>query len=108
MSNFEASVIDHLKSSGMSREHLSELASAAAQINAAGLKSSRILTKGIPVPDWVRVSGIADRNDISKLLESIFTKTKSLGGVRVFPYGIPYPELFHVDVDIGPGAPMGH
>ena len=108
MSNFEQAVIQRLKSSGLSREHLSELASAAAQINTAGLKASRILTKGIPVPDWVRVSGVADRASLAKIFESAIDKTKGLGGVHVFPYGIPKPDLFHVEIDIGPGAPMGH
>jgi len=53
------------------------------------------------------VSGIADKAAIAKLLESIISRTNRLGGIRVFPYGIPRPDLFHIDVDIGPGGPIG-
>ena len=107
MAKFEESVLSQLRSSGMDKAQLSALAKSAAQINAAGLKSARILTKGTPVPDSLRISGIADKAAISKLLESIISRTERLGGIRVFPYGIPRPDLFRVDIDIGPGGPIG-
>ncbi len=107
MADFEKSVIEHLKSSGLDKARLGELAASAAQINASGLKNARIFTRGIPIPDWIRISGLADKTAAAKLLAEILVQTKGLGGIHVFPYGIPKPDIFHVNIDIGPGSP-GH
>ncbi len=101
MSDFEHAVMAQLKSSGQETARMRELVAAAAKINTAGLKGTRILTKGIPVPDWLRVSGIGDKAAITKLIDEVVGKTPHLGGVIVFPYGIPFPDIYHVDIDLG-------
>lgn len=110
MSDFEKAVMNHLSSTGLDKTRLSGLAAAAAQVNTAGLKGLRILTKGTPVPDWIRVSGTADKATVSKLMVDALTNTRGLGGIHVFPYGIPFPDIYRVELDIGPGAPgvAGH
>lgn len=101
-------VLSHLKSGGLTGDRLKEFSAVAAQINAAGLKGLRVQTKGIPIPDWIKVSGIGDKAAIGKLLSDILDKTPHIGGVVIFPYGIPFPDLYRVDLDIGPGAPIAH
>jgi hypothetical protein len=101
-------VLAHLKSGGVSGDRLKDWSAAAARITAAGLKGMRVQSKGIPVPDWVRVSGMADKATVAKLLGEVLDQTPHLGGVVIFPYGIPYPDLYHVNFDIGPGAPTTH
>jgi hypothetical protein len=105
MPGFEKAVMDHLTSSGVDKARLGTLSAAAAQVNASGLKGVRILTKGIPIPDWIRISGTADKAAVNKLLTEVIANTKQLGGIHVFPYGIPFPDIYRVELDIGPGAP---
>jgi hypothetical protein len=97
-------LLSTLKSSGMDEKTLKAIASDVASIDGGDLLAARILTKGTPRPDLARVSGIARRDAIAKLLASIIERSNHLGGIQVFPYGIPYPDVYHVDIDIGPGA----
>lgn len=102
MSEFESAVVSHLRSTGVGDAHLSDLAAKAAAVNAAGLKGINVLTKGIPFPDWVKISGIADKHAVEGLLGKILAgQIKGVGGIHVFPYGIPKPDLFNVEVTLG-------
>jgi hypothetical protein len=105
MSDFEDAVMSHLSATSVDKTRLSGLTAAAARVNAAGLKGVRILTRGIPIPDWIRISGTTDKANVQKLMVDVLTNTKGLGGIHVFPYGIPFPDIYRVELDIGPGAP---
>lgn len=105
MSDFEKAVMTHLSASVTDKARLSSLTAAAARVNSAGLKGVRILTKGIPIPDWIRITGTIDKANVSKLMTDVLTNTNGLGGIHVFPYGIPFPDIYRVELDIGPGAP---
>ena len=107
MAGFEDSIMSHLKAGGLAKDHLSSLTAAAAQINASGIKGMSILTKGTPVPDWIRMSGIADKAAISKLVSDVLGKQQQIGNIQIFPYGIPFPDIYRVEIDIGPGAQHG-
>ena len=38
---------------------------------------------------------------MGRFFNEVLLKTPRLGGVSVFPYGIPLPESFRVNIDIG-------
>lgn len=108
MAKIDDFVKEQLKSGGFNKEQIAELSAAASKVHAAGLKGVRVLTKGIPVPDWVRVAGVADKATVAKLVNEILATQRGIGGLRLFPYGIPLPDIYQVEIDIGPGAPMGN
>lgn len=102
MSEFEKSVISHLRLHGVGDAHLSDLASKAASINSAGLSGINVQTRGTPVPDWVKISGIGDRHAVEGLIARILTgQIHGVGGIHVFPYGIPKPNVFNIEVTLG-------
>lgn len=102
MDKFEKSVMAQLKGRGLHDAQITEIAKTAALINASDLRGLRIFTKGIPIPDWIRISGIADRAAVKDLLENVLTgRLGEIGGISVFPYGIPNIETFKVDVTLG-------
>jgi hypothetical protein len=39
--------------------------------------------------------------ELTTVLNQILTNTPRLRGVSVFPYGIPNPEIFQINVDLG-------
>ncbi|MDQ1742487.1 MAG: hypothetical protein QOE23_826 [Pseudonocardiales bacterium] len=67
-----------------------------------------VFIKGTPKPDYLRLTVDVDDNDrcgtIVKGVAGILGKRGSTGipgVVRVFPKGIPWPEAFTVQLDIG-------
>lgn len=72
----------------------------------ADLPIHDILIKGQPHPDFLRatfVLGSAERQRgvIDELLGLLAEHAPGLGGLRVFPRGIPWPEEFLVDLTVG-------
>lgn len=68
-----------------------------------------IFIKGTPRPDFLRVTVDADDVDrcgtVVKGLAGLLGRRGSTGipaVVRIFPKGIPWPEAFSVQLDIGP------
>jgi hypothetical protein len=72
-----------------------------AGIQKGGLRKLKVFPKGIIGPDSLRVSGVIDAGEAVKFLGEILPRTPRLGGVVIFPYGIPWPEIFTVNIDIG-------
>ena len=60
----------------------------------------RVFPKGIPVIASVDVTAIVDKKDLAALLPKIIDRVPSLGGIEVFPYGIPVPDLYSVNVNL--------
>jgi hypothetical protein len=98
---FGEALMRELRYGGIDQDNLEDLVKIVAMIQKGGLKRLKVFPKGIPVPDSVRVSGIVDADGIAKLLGRILVETPRLGGVVVFPYGIPWPEIFRVEIDLG-------
>src|SRR5262249_2060590 len=71
-----------------------------AGIQKAGLKKFKAFPKGTPVPDGLRVTGAIDAGEVNRFLSDVLLKTPRLGGVVVFPYGIPWPEIFRGNIEI--------
>jgi len=68
----------------------------------------RVFIKGIPKPDYLHITVDADDIDrcgtiVKGVAEILGTRaaTGIPGVVRVFPKGIPWPEAFSVQLDIG-------
>lgn len=66
-----------------------------------------IWLRGQPKPDWVRVTATVD--DAERCGTTIAAILKRLQGINghqprivVFPKGIPFPDQFEIDVQIGP------
>ena len=103
----EEVLMRELRFGGIDKENLKELVGIVAKIQRGGLKKFKVFPLGIPVPDGVRLSGMIDAGEANKFLGELLMKTPRLGGVVVFPYGIPWPEIFRVNIDVGGPAEMG-
>jgi hypothetical protein len=103
----EEALMRELRFGGIDKENLKELVGIVAGIQKAGLKKYKAFPKGTPVPDGLRVSGVIDAGDANRFLSDILLKTPRLGGVVVFPYGTPWPEIFSVNNDLGATAQTG-
>ena len=101
-------LMQELRFGGMDKENLQELVGIVARIQQGGLKTLKVLPKGIPpIVDCLQVSGIMGAGELSQFLGAILTQTPRLTAVTVFPYGIPVPEIFHVNIDLGAPVQTG-
>jgi hypothetical protein len=103
----EEALMRELRFGGIDKENLKELVGIVAGIQKGGLKRFKAFPKGIPVPDGLRVTGVIDAGEAIRFLGEVLPKTPRLGGVFVFPYGIPWPEIFRVNIDIGATVETG-
>ena len=97
----EEVLMRELRFGGIDKENLKELVGIVAGIQKGGLKRLKVFPKGIPVPDGLRVAGVIDAGEANRFLSEVLLKTPRLGGVVAFPYGIPWPEIFSLKIDIG-------
>jgi hypothetical protein len=98
--SFEAQLTHLLRFGGIDKENLHELVGIVAKVHQAGLKTIRVFPKGIPpVVDGLQVSGLVEAVNIGTILNNILNQTPRYTGVVIFPYGIPIPEIFQVNVD---------
>ena len=102
MPTLEETLMQELRFGGISDENLKQLVGIVAGIQQGGLKRFKVMPKGTPpIVDSVRVSGVLDAEEVSAFLGRILTETPLLSEIRLFPYGIPRPEMFRVHVDVG-------
>jgi hypothetical protein len=89
-----------LRFSGLDKQHLGELVRVVAQIQTSGLKPVKVLTKGIPpVVDGLIVQTLLQPNDLAPLTK-ILTDVPRIGGITIFPKGIPRPDLFLAEIAV--------
>lgn len=105
--SLEKDLLHTLRHSNIDKDNLSELVRVVAQLRREGLERSRILLKGTPRPDGLTLQAFVDADRLGTILSQILTKTPRLQAVVVFPYGIPYPEVFQVNVDLGETSQPG-
>lgn len=99
--SIEEALIHELRFGGIDKENLKELVSIVAALHRGGLKKIKVFPRGIPAVDGLRVSGILEASEAGRFFSDVILKTPRLGGVVVFPYGIPWPEIFRVSLDLG-------
>jgi hypothetical protein len=99
--SIEDTLMHQLRFGGIDKENLSEMVGIVAGLHQAGLKTLKVFPKGTIAPDSLRVSGTLNSGDAIRFLGETLLKTNRLGSVVIFPYGIPWPEIFTVSIDIG-------
>jgi hypothetical protein len=100
--SLEKELIRALRFSGLDKENLNELVRIVVGLNDEGLEQLRVFPKGQPpVVDGLQVQALVDVEQLSTIINQILTSTPRLRGVSVFPYGIPNPEVFQINVDLG-------
>ena len=99
--SLEQGLMRELRFGGIDKENLKELVGIVATLHKGSLKKVKAFPKGIPVIDGLRVSGILEAGEVGRFVSEILVKTPRLGAVYGFPYGIPWPELFRVNIDLG-------
>ena len=97
----EQGLMRELRFGGIDKENLKELVGIVATLYKGGLKKVKTFPKGIPVVDGLRVSGILEAGEVGRFVSEVLVKTPRLAGVYGFPYGIPWPEIFRVNIDLG-------
>lgn len=106
--SFEEALMRELRFGSIDKENLKELVGIVAGVHKEGLKQIKVFPRGIPGPaDSVRITGVLEVGEASKFLAEILQKTPRLGGIEVFPYGIPWPEIVTVNIDIGAPVETG-
>jgi hypothetical protein len=100
--SLEKELTHALRFSGLDKENLNELVRIVVGLNDEGLDQMRVFPKGQPpIVDGLQVQALVDTEELATVLNHILTSTPRLRGVSVFPYGIPNPEIFQINVDLG-------
>ena len=102
--SFEAELLRVLHAGGLAKDDLNELVRIAVTFHREGLRPVKVFPLGIPVVDGVEIHSILPANGVLALLQKILIETPRTTGVAVFPYGIPNPEMFQVNIRLGGGA----
>jgi hypothetical protein len=68
-----------------------------------------ILVKGQPKPDWIRATAFSDDPErCGTTVAAILRRLQGIPGheprIVVFPKGIPFPDQFGIEVQIGQGV----
>lgn len=95
----EDSFVRKLKFSGIDRTQLKELVDAAADIEKSGFRIEDVFPKGIVNPDGVTVKGSLPISSVG-LLKDLLTKYPRVGGITVFPRGLPIIDNLRVNIDL--------
>jgi hypothetical protein len=98
--SFEQTLMRELQAGNIDKTRLQEMVGAVAAIQRAGLKGIKVFPRGIPVPDGVRIAGTIGVGDAEKLL-GLVARTPNFSTLVYFPYGIPWPEIYRINLDLG-------
>jgi len=90
-----------LRFGGFDKDNLKELVGIVAGLQKGGLKKFKVFPRGIILADSLHVTGTIDAGDTARFLGEILLNTPRLGGIVVFPFGTPLPEIFKVNINIG-------
>jgi hypothetical protein len=100
--SFEDALIHELRFGGIEKENLKELVGIVAGIQKGGLRGIKVFPHGIPpVVEGLRVEGTINHGEMANFVGEVLSRTPRLGGLQFFPYGIPLPEIWRVQVDVG-------
>jgi len=100
--SLEKELLHLLQFGGINQDNLRELVGIVAGLQNKGLKAIRVFPKGIPpVVDGLNVQATVESSQIAGILNTILSQTPRVSGVSIFPYGIPIPEIFQVNVTLG-------
>ncbi len=80
------------------KEHLEHVYRAVDELQSE-VKLLRWINKGTPVPDYVSVVFEAQRGSVGQLVDRLIKDEKLQWNLRVFPYGIPYPDIAIIEAE---------
>jgi hypothetical protein len=100
--SLEKELLNILRFSGIEKDNLHDLVKIVVNLQGKGLGNLRVFPRGIPpVVDGLNVQATVSAANIANILNTVLQQTPRLSGVVVFPYGIPAPEIFQVNVSLG-------
>lgn len=98
---FEKELLKVLKFSGLKAEQLQELVSAVVAVKEIGLQGITVFPKGIPAVDRLGVRTVLTGAQLEAFMKNRVINMPRVGAVSVFPYGIPNPEIFSLEFEVG-------
>lgn len=96
----ERELLQALRFGGIDKENLNELVKIVAGFHREGIQKVKVFPIGIPVIDGLEVRTILDLTGVMNVLKGAL-QTPRTTGIAVFPYGIPNPDVFQVNVRLG-------
>lgn len=99
-STLKDAITERLRALGADKTALMAVAERLAGVDAGQIIANRVHSRGIPVPDeWV-VSSIVTAGALPRLVEHL-TQVPAIGSIRIFPYGIPIPDIYRIELTAG-------
>jgi len=99
--SFEKELLKVLKFSGLKGDQLQELVSAVVAVKEIGLHGITVFPKGIPAVDRLGVRTVLSGAQLEAFMKHRVINMPRVGTVSVFPYGIPVPEIFSLEFEVG-------
>jgi len=95
-------LLRRLRFSKMDDDNLQDLVKIVIGLQTNGLQNLQVFPRGIPpVVDGLSLQTTVGAASLGNLLSVVLQNTPRVTGVVVFPYGIPNPEIFQVNVTLG-------
>ena len=98
---FEKELLNVLKFSGLKGDQLQELVRAVVAIKEIGLQGITVFPKGIPAVDRLGVKTVLTGAQLETFMRNRVINMPRVGAISVFPYGIPVPEIFGLEFEVG-------
>ena len=98
--SFEKELLKVLKFSPLKGDQLQELVKAVVAIKELGLQGITVFPKGIPAIDRLEVRTVLSGQQLEAFIKHRVINMPRVGAVRVFPYGIPAPEVFGMEFEV--------
>jgi hypothetical protein len=96
-----------LATGDLSKQELMQYTRLIAPLAKYGIRN--ILIRGTPKPEGITAHVQVSADQIGELSSSIAgIKDSAVVGWRVFPWGIPRPELFSIEIDVGRPSAVAH
>lgn len=84
----------------LGKAELKNVVNVLGKLESSGIQFVRGFPYGIPAPDGVGAQGICGRRGLAALLR-LLTSYRNVREVAVFPIGIPFPDVYRVDLGVG-------
>ena len=101
--SIEQELLKLLRFGGLQKENLAALVKVVAGFHDSGkLKAIRVFPRGIPpIYDGLEVKSVVPASDVGQVVEYL-ASNPFVGGIHIFPIGIPYIDFAEVVASVGP------
>lgn len=97
--SLERDLLNRLKYGGLDKKNLAELIKIILGFSARGVRPVKVFPIGTPWPDGVEFHAHLDLKALESLLQLIQGQER-VHTIRVFPHGIPHPEIFQTEIGL--------